>query len=106
MATRQGGRRPPHGPCILQKSQPPPCSERSRMAIEVTWLGHGTFAVASGKHRLIIDPFLDDNPAAPLKAKEIEADFVLVSHGHFDHISDAASIANRTSAMVLANYEV
>jgi len=76
------------------------------MAIEVTWLGHGCFSLATGKHRLIIDPFLDDNPAAPLKAKEVEADFILVSHGHFDHISDAAAIANRTGAIVLANYEV
>lgn len=76
------------------------------MAIEVTWLGHGCFALATSQHRLIIDPFLDDNPSAPIKAKEVEADFVLVSHGHFDHISDAAAIANRTGATVLANYEV
>lgn len=76
------------------------------MAIEVTWLGHATFALATGQHRLIIDPFLDDNPSAPLKAKEIEADFILVSHGHFDHISDAAAIAHRTGATVLANFEV
>lgn len=76
------------------------------MPIEVTWLGHACFAVATENHRLIIDPFLDDNPSAPLKAKDVEADYILVSHGHFDHISDAAAIANRTGATVLANYEI
>lgn len=76
------------------------------MAIEITWLGHGCFALATGKHHVVIDPFLDDNPSAPLKAKDVEADFLLVSHGHYDHIADAAAIANRTGATVLANYEV
>lgn len=76
------------------------------MPIEITWLGHGCFALATSQYRLIVDPFIDENPSAPLKAKDVEADFVLVSHGHFDHISDAASIANRTGATVLANYEI
>jgi L-ascorbate metabolism protein UlaG (beta-lactamase superfamily) len=76
------------------------------MPIEITWLGHGCFALATGQHHLIIDPFLDDSPTAPIKAKDVEADFVLVSHGHYDHIADAAPIANRTGATVLANYEI
>ena len=76
------------------------------MPIEITWLGHGCFALATGQHHLIIDPFLDDSPTAPIKAKDVEADFILVSHGHYDHIADAAAIANRTGATVLANYEI
>ena len=76
------------------------------MPIEITWLGHGCFALATGQHHIIIDPFLDDSPTAPIKAKDVEADFILVSHGHYDHIADAASIANRTGATVLANYEI
>jgi L-ascorbate metabolism protein UlaG (beta-lactamase superfamily) len=76
------------------------------MPIEITWLGHGCFALATGQHHLIIDPFLDDSPTAPVKAKDVDADFLLVSHGHYDHIADAAAIANRTGATVLANYEI
>lgn len=76
------------------------------MAIEITWLGHGAFAIATGKHQLLIDPFLDDSPTAPIKAKDVAADFILVSHGHYDHIADVPAIANRTGAQVLANFEI
>jgi L-ascorbate metabolism protein UlaG (beta-lactamase superfamily) len=76
------------------------------MPIEITWLGHGTFTLLAGKQHLVIDPFLDDNPAAPVKAKDIEANCILVSHGHYDHIADAAAIAHRTDALVLSNFEI
>jgi L-ascorbate metabolism protein UlaG (beta-lactamase superfamily) len=76
------------------------------MPIEVTWLGHNTWSIATGQHHLVIDPFLDDCPTAPIAAKEVQADYILVSHGHFDHISDVAPIAHRTKATVLANYEI
>jgi L-ascorbate metabolism protein UlaG (beta-lactamase superfamily) len=54
----------------------------------------------------LIDPFLDDNPAAAAKSSDVKADFILITHGHFDHISDAAKIAKRTGATVVANYEI
>src|SRR5436305_11902572 len=73
---------------------------------ELTWLGHASWQLKTGKHTLLIDPFLDDSPTAPIKAKDAAADFILVSHGHFDHIADAAKIANRTGAMVISNYEI
>jgi L-ascorbate metabolism protein UlaG (beta-lactamase superfamily) len=76
------------------------------MTTKITWFGHNTWLIESGGHKILIDPFLDDNPAAPVKAKDIEANFILVSHGHFDHIADAAQIAKRCQAKVLANYEV
>jgi len=76
------------------------------MAIEITWLGHGCFTVATAYGQIIIDPFLDESPTAPIKAKDVDAKFVLVSHGHFDHIADAAAIANRTGATVLGNFEI
>jgi L-ascorbate metabolism protein UlaG (beta-lactamase superfamily) len=76
------------------------------MAIEVTWLGHATWSVSTGAHTLLIDPFLDDNPAAPVKADDVKTDFILITHGHFDHMADAVKIAKRTGATVVANFEI
>jgi L-ascorbate metabolism protein UlaG (beta-lactamase superfamily) len=76
------------------------------MAIELRWLGHASWELKTGTHTILLDPFLDDSPTAPMKAKDASADFILVSHGHFDHIADAAKIANRTGATVISNYEI
>ena len=76
------------------------------MSIELTWYGHATWLISTGEHKILLDPFFDDNPSSPVKAADVEADTILVSHGHFDHIADVASIANRTGAQVYAVYEV
>ena len=76
------------------------------MSAELTWLGHASWQLKTGQHTLLVDPFLDDSPTAPCKAASAAADFILVSHGHFDHIADAAKIANRTGATVVSNYEI
>jgi L-ascorbate metabolism protein UlaG (beta-lactamase superfamily) len=72
----------------------------------LTWLGHASWQLKTEKHTILVDPFLDDSPTAPIKAKDAAADFILVSHGHFDHIADAAKITNRTGATVVSNYEI
>lgn len=76
------------------------------MATSVQWLGHATLLVKSEGHNILIDPFFEGNPSAAIKAEEAEADFILVSHGHGDHIGDAIPIARRTGATVIANYEI
>lgn len=76
------------------------------MTMELTWLGHGSWSLRIGRERVLLDPFLDESPTAPIKAADVEADYVLVSHGHFDHVSDVAAIANRTGAGVVANFEI
>jgi len=76
------------------------------MPIDITWLGHNCWLLDTGQHKLLIDPFLDDSPVAPIKSDAVSAHFILVSHGHFDHIADAVKIAKRTGATVLANFEV
>lgn len=76
------------------------------MATELTWLGHATWSLATGRHTLLIDPYLDGNPAAAAKADEVGADYILITHGHEDHIADAVKIAKRTGATVVANYEI
>lgn len=72
----------------------------------LTWLGHASWQLATSQHTILVDPFLDDSPTASVKSKDVKADFILVSHGHYDHIADAAKIANRTGATVVSNYEI
>ncbi len=76
------------------------------MSVKITWLGHSCFLLESAGNRLLVDPYLNDSATAPLKADEVEANFILLTHGHFDHVTDAPGIAKRTGAAVLANYEV
>jgi L-ascorbate metabolism protein UlaG (beta-lactamase superfamily) len=76
------------------------------MAIKLTWLGHATWSIETAAGTILLDPFLNDNPSATIKATDANADLILVSHGHADHISDAAEIANRIDATVVTNYEI
>jgi L-ascorbate metabolism protein UlaG (beta-lactamase superfamily) len=76
------------------------------MAIELTWLGHATWSLNTGSATILIDPFLDDSPTASVKSDQVEADFILVSHGHADHCSDVVKIAKRTGALVISNFEI
>ena len=58
-------------------------------------------------HRVLIDPFLTDNPAALISADQLkDVDHILISHGHFDHVADAALIANKNNATIVAIYEI
>jgi len=76
------------------------------MAIKLTWLGHATWSIETSSGTILLDPFLNDNPSATVKAADANADLILVSHGHADHIADAAEIANRIGITVIANYEI
>lgn len=76
------------------------------MATRVRWLGHAALLVEADGKNILIDPFLTGNPAAAATAGEVPADFIVISHGHGDHIGDAIDIARRTGATVIANYEI
>lgn len=77
------------------------------MGTKLTWLGHSGFIVETDNHIILIDPFLSGNPLAPLGAEDIEdVDYILLSHGHGDHVGDTLDIAKRTGATVLGNCEV
>jgi L-ascorbate metabolism protein UlaG (beta-lactamase superfamily) len=76
------------------------------MSTRVRWLGHACLLFESGGQHILVDPFLTGNPAAAATAQAVEANFILVSHGHADHLGDAIAIARRTGAMVVANYEI
>jgi len=75
--------------------------------MKVTYYGHACFSVRVKKHTLLFDPFISGNPLAKtVDANSVPADFILVSHGHDDHLDDAVAIAKRTRALVIANFEV
>lgn len=77
--------------------------------ISLTWYGHATWLITVNgdqEHKILLDPFLTDNPTAPVQCDDVTVDSVLVSHGHFDHVADAAAIANKNDATLVAVYEV
>src|SRR5512137_1985310 len=76
------------------------------MALKFIWYGHATLGVEVSGHRLLIDPFFTGNPAASIAAGDAEADFILVTHGHGDHMGDTVEIAKRTAALVISNHEI
>ena len=76
------------------------------MTSKYIWYGHGTHGIETGNFKVIVDPFFTGNPSASAVADDVEADFVVVSHGHGDHIGDAISISKRTGALVISNHEI
>ena len=73
---------------------------------KITWFGHSVIQVESAAATLLIDPFLTGNPKAPVKAADVSADVILVSHGHGDHLGDTVALAKRTGATVICNFEI
>ena len=76
------------------------------MTFEISWLGHAVLRLRTERFNLLVDPYLSQNPSATEDADTIAADYILVTHGHGDHIGDTVQIAQRTGAMVIANAEI
>ncbi|QDU78471.1 metal-dependent hydrolase [Polystyrenella longa] len=76
------------------------------MSVQIEFLGHSTFEIRSGEHRILIDPFLTGNPQAKKTAEEMNPTVIVITHGHGDHVGDTVEIAKRTGALVIANYEI
>jgi len=75
--------------------------------MEFTFYGHACFAVKAAGKTILFDPFITYNELAKgIDVNAIEADYILISHGHQDHVADAESIAKRTGAKVVASWEV
>ena len=72
--------------------------------VKITYLGQSAFKIVSPKNVVVyIDPYLSKNPKTPAEMKTVEkADFVLVTHGHFDHLGDTLAIAEKTNAKIVA----
>lgn len=76
------------------------------MSVKITWLSHACILIETNDARLLVDPFLTGNQLAPVKASEVQADYIFVSHGHGDHLGDTVEIAKRTGATVISNFEI
>lgn len=84
----------------------PTSKTREFQAVKLTYWGHSCFLIESSRHRLVIDPFLTGNPKAAVREADVQCDYILVSHGHGDHVGDAVAISKRTGATVVSNYEI
>jgi L-ascorbate metabolism protein UlaG (beta-lactamase superfamily) len=76
------------------------------MTTAVLFHGHSSFEIKTGGQSILIDPFFTGNPAADVSADELNPDFIVISHAHGDHIGDMVSIAQRTGALSIANFEI
>ena len=76
------------------------------MATKIIWHGHLTFSIIHDGVTLLIDPFFDGNPVAKIGKDDVKPDYILVSHGHGDHVGDTVYIAKKTGATVISNFEV
>ncbi len=77
------------------------------MSTSLTYFGAAGFEIVGPTHRILVDPFLSQNPRAPVSPDELEPpDVILVSHAAFDHYGDTASIAKRTGAPVVCDAAV
>ena len=73
---------------------------------QVRFLGHSCVTITDGKYKLIIDPFITGNPQATVKESDIDVNYILVTHGHGDHLGDTIAIAKRTDATIIASHEL
>jgi L-ascorbate metabolism protein UlaG (beta-lactamase superfamily) len=75
--------------------------------MKLTYYGHSCFAVETAGHHLLFDPFITGNELAKhIRLEDIKADYILVSHGHVDHILDTVALAQRTGSFVISNWEI
>jgi L-ascorbate metabolism protein UlaG (beta-lactamase superfamily) len=77
------------------------------MTVRLIYHGHACFIIEGAGKTIWLDPFVTDNPLADIHLDDIkEADYILVSHGHGDHLGDAIAIAQQTGAMIISNHEI
>ncbi|MCL4170842.1 UNVERIFIED_CONTAM: hypothetical protein GTU68_063822, partial [Idotea baltica] len=75
--------------------------------MKITYYGHSSFLIETQGKNLVIDPFITPNELAKdIDVDSIPADFILVTHGHGDHVADVERIAKRTGATIISNYEI
>ncbi len=73
---------------------------------KLTYLGHSAFLLEGSSATLVIDPFLTGNPLAKTTPGDIKADYVLITHGHGDHLGDSIEIAKNNNATIISTFEM
>lgn len=74
--------------------------------LKIKYTGHAGFCLTDGSSTLLIDPFISENPLTNVNVEELNPTHILLTHGHFDHVGDALSIAARTNALIIAPTEL
>ena len=76
------------------------------MVTKVTWYGHAAMGLETDGFDVLVDPYLSECPTAAVSPEDVNPDFILLSHGHGDHLGDTVSIAKRSHATVISNAEL
>lgn len=75
--------------------------------MEIRWLGHSAFEIISDDGvKILIDPFISNNPACQVPVEDLNPDIILLTHGHSDHFGDALEISNSTNAPIACIHEI
>ena len=74
--------------------------------MEIRWLGHSAFEIVTDDIKILIDPFISNNPTCQVPVEELNPDIILLTHGHSDHFGDALEISNSTNAPIACIHEI
>lgn len=75
--------------------------------MKITFYGHASLGITIAEINIIVDPFISANPkASHIDINSLEADYILLTHAHQDHILDVEAIAKRTNAIIVSNAEI
>lgn len=74
--------------------------------MKIKYFGHSAFLISSNNTNILFDPFLKNNPLSKTQPENIKADYILISHGHGDHLGDAIEIAKRNNSTIIAPFEL
>jgi L-ascorbate metabolism protein UlaG (beta-lactamase superfamily) len=74
--------------------------------VKLTYYGHSAFMVEGAGKKILIDPYITDNPLSPVKKEHLSADYIVVTHGHGDHLGDSVEIAKSSGATIISNFEI
>lgn len=74
--------------------------------MKITYHGHSFVQIENGKNSIVIDPFVSGNPSCKTEVKDVKCDYIILTHGHGDHISDAIEIGKKNNAMIIGMFEI
>lgn len=74
--------------------------------MKLKYFGHSAFQITTGNTSILIDPFLDDNPVSPVKSDQVDANYIILTHAHGDHLGDALKIGKRCNSLFICVNEL